>query len=76
VQVLKQYFLFSTVTAIITELLCSHARSVFIYTEALASNCTLWGVKPNGTDLSERYDTKKVKVDGRCIVPDIEGKVP
>ncbi|KDR07328.1 pancreatic lipase-related protein 3-like [Zootermopsis nevadensis] len=28
-------------------LFCSHGRSMFYYTEALASNCTFWGVRPN-----------------------------
>jgi len=56
VQLLKQKIFLSTVSADYPVLLCSHMRSVFIYTEALASDCTLWGMVPNGTDLSERYD--------------------
>jgi len=56
VQLLKQYFFLSTVTGDYPELPCSHIRAVFIYTEALASDCTLWGVVPDGTDMSIRYD--------------------
>jgi hypothetical protein len=26
---------------------CSHGRSLFYYTEALASGCVFWGVRPN-----------------------------
>ncbi|GFG33454.1 hypothetical protein Cfor_03522, partial [Coptotermes formosanus] len=26
---------------------CSHSRSLFYYTEALASNCTFWGLRPD-----------------------------
>jgi len=56
--VLKAIIFLSTVTADYPELPCSHTRAVFIYTEALASNCTLWGVQADGTDLSERYDRR------------------
>jgi len=51
VQWLKQ----SAVTVNIAELVCSHARAVFIYNEELPGSCTLWGVVPTGTDLLERY---------------------
>jgi len=57
VQVLKQYFFLSIVTATLSELPCSHDRTVFIYTEALASNCTLWGVQPDGLAYWIRYAT-------------------
>jgi hypothetical protein len=56
--------------------LCSHARGVSIYTEALAGNCTLWGVKAYVTDLSERYDRQNVKGNGRWLGPDIRGNAP
>jgi hypothetical protein len=56
VQVLKKYFFLSTVTADVTGFACSHIRAVLIYNEALASNCTLWGVPPDGSDLCISYD--------------------
>jgi hypothetical protein len=73
---LKIAFFLSNVTEDLPELFCSHFRAPLIYAEALASNCTLWGVQPDGSDLSIRYDTQNVKGDGRCLVPDTEGKVP
>jgi len=39
--VLKTILFLSIVTADFPELPCSHERAVFIYTEALASSCTL-----------------------------------
>jgi hypothetical protein len=46
-----------------TLLLCSHARAAFIYTEALAKKCTLWGVKSEKLNLGMRYDTYKYKLE-------------
>jgi len=57
VQLLKECFLISTVTAALNGLPCSHIRSVLIYNAALAGNCIFYGVVPIGTDLSKRYDT-------------------
>jgi len=50
------FFFLLTVTAEIYDIPCSHIRALLIYNEALASNCTIWGMVPNGTDLLERYD--------------------
>jgi len=44
------------VTADFPELPCSHERAVFVYNEALASSCTLWGVQADESDLYIRYD--------------------
>ena len=53
--IVKTMFFLSTVTGDFPELPCSHTRAVYIYTEAVASDCTLWGVVPTATDLTERY---------------------
>jgi hypothetical protein len=76
VQFLKQHFLLSTLTDALSELPCSHDRAVLIYTEALAGNCILWGVQPEGLSLWIRYDTLIVNGDGRCLVPHTERKGP
>jgi hypothetical protein len=73
--ILKTMFFLLTVTADPNGLGCSHFRCLLVYSEALASNCTIWGVKSNATVLLERYDgTYIVNGDGRCLVPNTEGK--
>jgi len=54
---LKIILFLSFVTADVPELASSHVRAVLIYTESLDSSCTLWGVKPNESDLNTRYGT-------------------
>jgi hypothetical protein len=61
--IVKTKLFLSTVTVGVPEIGCSHIRAALIYTEALAGNCILWGVKPNGLELSIRYDTHKGKGD-------------
>jgi len=46
--------------------LCSHTRAAVIYSEALASKCTLWGVKADTLYLRVRYGTQKLERYGDC----------
>jgi hypothetical protein len=48
--------IFLSFTDATAAIFCSHLRSLIVYTEALASKCTLWGVKPEVFALWIRYD--------------------
>jgi hypothetical protein len=66
--------LFLSLTDSLNDLPCSHVRALLVYTDALANNCTLWGVKTDEFTLRIRYDRHKLVRDGGCLFPGTGGK--